>query len=79
MHNDQKIAILETDKATIITIPKDDASYYGQTEPVSFADLTGALRDDSELKGKTSLEAEDFSHNLWTIKTQEEIDDIRTS
>jgi hypothetical protein len=73
------ISIIETDKATIITVPKTPTPPKDHTEAVSFADLTGALADDPELKGKTAREAEHLAHNLWTQAIEEEHDDTHTS
>ena len=69
--NNANISIIETDKATIITVPKTTIPPQERTEAVSFADLTGALADDPELKGKTAREAEDLAHNLWTRAIEE--------
>jgi hypothetical protein len=77
--NTSHISIIETDKATIITVPKSPTTEQDHTDPVSFADLTGALANDPELKGKTALEAEHLAHRLWSQSIEEEHNDTPTS
>jgi hypothetical protein len=77
---DSNISIIETDKATIITVPKHAEPEEDSGEAsVSFADLTGVLADDPELEGKTALEVEKFAHDVWSQATKKEHNDTHTS
>ena len=67
-HSTEDVSVIQTDLYTLIKIPK-------HTNPtkrrhVSIDDFAGALADVPEYEGKSSVEVQHMTHELWTGKNK---------